>query len=86
MQYKTKTLDPNFRKSFLEELEERNKRYEMVHDGQSNCMEIILELCEKYEVEPESVNPILNRLIKSKIKQEAIEKNLMKGKKKQKLF
>lgn len=86
MQYKTKTLDPNFRKSFLEELEERNKRYEKVNGGQSNCMEIILDLCEKHEVEPESVNPILNRVIKTKIKEEAINMNLMKGKKKQKLF
>lgn len=80
-QYKTKMLNPEFRKQFKKELEEKIK-----NGGDSySCMDIILELCEKHEVEPESINPIISRVMKSKIKEEAIEKNLIKGKKKAKL-
>jgi len=85
MQYKTKILDPNFRKSFLKELQTSVKQNEE-KSGNANCIETILELCEKYDVEPESINPIINRAIKAKIREEAIEKNLMKGKKKKKLI
>jgi hypothetical protein len=85
MQYKTKILDPNFRKSFLKELEDRNNQYEKLY-GKSNCMEIILELCEIHDVEPESIKTLINGKIKMKIKDEAISINLIKDVKRAKLI
>ena len=85
MKYKTKILDPNFRKDFLKQLEERDNHYEKVH-GKSNCIEIILELCELHDVEPESIKPLINGRIKMKVKDEAISINLLKDTKRAKLI
>ena len=70
--YKTKTLDPGFKKLFLREI-----AYFVKHRKEPSYLEIILELCEKHEVEPESVAGLLTQPIRERLEVEATNLNFL---------
>ena len=51
----------------------------------SPCMDIIVDYCIKKEIEIESVSKFLTAALKAKIKEEALDLNLLKEKRKNKL-
>lgn len=46
-----------------------------------NYIECIIEVCEIYGIEPETMKSILPKAIKEKLKQDAVELNMVKGSK-----
>ena len=52
---------------------------------QSPCMDIVVDYCIKKEIEIESVSKFLTAALKAKIKEEALDLNLLKEKRKNKL-
>jgi hypothetical protein len=70
----------NIETTFSKEIEElcRDRK-----DGQ--YIDAILELCEKYGIEPESVAKLVTKPIREKLKAEFENKNMLKGGKKSKL-
>ena len=52
---------------------------------QSPCMDIVVDYCIKKEIEIESVSKFLTSSLKAKIKEEALDLNLLKEKRKSKL-
>lgn len=77
---KTKILDPSFRRNFMTEIDlvvenqERNKE-------PVSYITAIVELCEKHEIEPESIGTFLPKQYKDRIRMEAESLNLIKKKK-----
>lgn len=51
----------------------------------SSVIDAILELCEKYEVEPESVAKLVSKPIKERLKAEFEQRNMLKGGRKSRL-
>jgi hypothetical protein len=51
----------------------------------SSCIDVLVDYCEKENIEIESVKKLLNASLKEKIKQEALDLNLLKEKRKNKL-
>ena len=67
----------NFEHDFSKEVEEltqtkKNAKY----------LEVILDLCEKYEIEPESAAKLLSKPIREKLKIEFETLNMVRGKRK----
>ena len=83
MEYKTKILDPRFREQFVKEMELRFLATEESKDF--SCMETIMDICELFEVEPESVSSLIIGPFKAKLKEEAVGLNMIKCKKRNKL-
>ena len=63
-------IDPE---TFCKEVEELH-----AHNG-STMFDAIFQTCDQYGVDYEMVGPLVNRSIREKLKNEAIEKNLMKA-------
>tara|TARA_B100000927_G_scaffold291183_1_gene292251 strand:+ start:4687 stop:4986 length:300 start_codon:yes stop_codon:yes gene_type:complete len=57
----------------------------MAFNTQSPCMDIVVDYCIKKEIEIESISKFLTASLKSKIKEEALDLNLLKEKRKNKL-
>ena len=57
----------------------------MAFNSQSPCMVIVVDYCIKKEIEIESISKFLTASLKSKIKEEALDLNLLKEKRKNKL-
>jgi len=57
----------------------------MAFNTQSPCMDIVCDYCIKKEIEIESVSKFLTSSLKAKIKEEALDLNLLKEKRKSKL-
>ena len=57
----------------------------MAFNTQSPCMDIVCVYCIKKEIEIESVSKFLTSSLKAKIKEEALDLNLLKEKRKSKL-
>ena len=57
----------------------------MAFNTQSPCMDIVVDYCIKKEIEIESISKYLTASLKSKIKEEALDLNLLKEKRKNKL-
>ena len=84
MEYKTKILDPRFREQFIKEME---LRFLATEDGKDfSCMDTIMDICELFEVEPESVSSLIVGPFKAKLRDEALCLNLIKGKRRNKLL
>ena len=54
-------------------------------NAQTPCMDMICDYCIKKEIEIESISKFLTASLKSKIKEEALDLNLLKEKRKNKL-
>ena len=52
----------------------------MAFNTQSPCMDIVVDYCIKKEIEIESISKFLTASLKSKIKEEALDLNLLKEK------
>ena len=83
MEYKTKMLDPKFREDFVKEMELRFVARDI--DQDFSCIDTIIDLCELFEVEPESVSSLIVGPFKMKLKDEAMKLNLIAGKPKRRL-
>lgn len=70
----------NIEETFSKEIEELCKTKK-----EGLYIDAILELCEKYGVEPESVAKLLTKPIREKLKAEFEERNMMRGSKKSRL-
>jgi|TARA_B100001741_G_C16213681_1_gene441516 hypothetical protein len=57
----------------------------MAFNSDTGCLDILTDYCIKREIEVESVSKFLTASLKNKIKQEALELNLLKEKKKSSL-
>ena len=57
----------------------------MAFNTQSPCMDIVVDYCIKKEIEIESISKFLTTALKAKIKEEALDLNLLKEKRKSKL-
>jgi len=57
----------------------------MAFNTQSPCMDIVVDYCIKKEIEIESISKFLTAALKAKIKEEALDLNLLKEKRKSKL-
>ena len=57
----------------------------MAFNTKSPCMDIVCDYCIKKEIEIESVSKFLTSSLKAKIKEEALDLNLLKEKRKSKL-
>tara|TARA_Y100000004_G_scaffold196585_2_gene267076 strand:- start:4751 stop:5044 length:294 start_codon:yes stop_codon:yes gene_type:complete len=57
----------------------------MAFNSDTGCLDILTDYCIKKEIEVESVSKFLTASLKNKIKQEALELNLLKEKKKSSL-
>jgi len=57
----------------------------MAFNTSSPCMDIVCDYCIKKEIEIESVSKFLTTSLKAKIKEEALDLNLLKEKRKSKL-
>ena len=57
----------------------------MAFNSDTGCLDILTDYCIKREIEFESVSKFLTASLKNKIKQEALELNLLKEKKKSSL-
>ncbi len=57
----------------------------MAFNTSSQCMDIVCDYCIKKEIEIESVSKFLTASLKAKIKEEALDLNLLKEKRKSKL-
>ncbi len=57
----------------------------MAFNTQSPCMDNVVDYCIKKEIEIESISKFLTASLKSKIKEEALDLNLLKEKRKNKL-
>ena len=57
----------------------------MAFNTQSPSMDIVVDYCIKKEIEIESISKFLTASLKSKIKEEALDLNLLKEKRKNKL-
>lgn len=57
----------------------------MAFNTSSPCMDIVCDYCIKKEIEIESVSKFLTSSLKAKIKEEALDLNLLKEKRKSKL-
>jgi len=51
---------------------------EKVNKGELSYMEAIIEYCEDADFDIESVKPLINTSLREKIRNEAIEKNLLR--------
>jgi hypothetical protein len=51
----------------------------------SSIIDVVLELCEKYEIEPESVAKLVNKPLKERMRAEFEQRNMMKGGRKTRL-
>ena len=71
----------NIEENFSKEIEElcKTKKEGFAY------IDAILELCEKYGVEPESVAKLLTKPIREKLKAEFEDRNMMRGSKKSRL-
>lgn len=71
----------NIEENFSKEIEElcKTKKEGFAY------IDAILELCEKYAVEPESVAKLLNKPIREKLKAEFEDRNMLRGSKKSRL-
>lgn len=49
----------------------------MVKDGASTYMEAILDYCEKHEMEPDMIAPLISKPLKEKIEVDARELNFL---------
>ena len=54
----------------------------MAFNTQSPCMDIVVDYCIKKEIEIESISKFLTANLKAKIKEEALDMNLLKEKRK----
>ena len=70
----------NIEETFSKEIEELCKTKK-----EGLYIDAILELCEKYAVEPESVAKLLTKPIREKLKAEFEDRNMMRGSKKSRL-
>lgn len=61
--------------NFCKEVEDMVKK-----QNEKSYMDAILAVCEKYQIEPESVAKSLTKPIKERLKAEAQKKNLLKSK------
>lgn len=61
--------------NFCKEVEDMVKR-----QNEKSYMDAILAVCEKYQIEPESVAKSLTKPIKERLKAEAQKKNLLRSK------
>ena len=57
----------------------------MAFNADTGCLDMLTDYCIKKEIEVESVSKFLNASLKNKIKQEALDLNLLKEKKKNSL-
>lgn len=67
----------NIEDTFSKEIEELYKTRK-----ERKYIDVILELCEKHGIEPESVAKLLNKPIREKLKAEFEDRNMLRGKKK----
>ena len=74
----TSLLDPTIEQAFSEEVIHKYNQ-----QPESGYIDVILELCEKYELEPETIPRLISEPIKELIQQEATNKNLLRGQTKQ---
>ncbi len=64
--------------NFALEIEKRIK------DKNSSYMDAVMDVCESFEIEPQSIAKYLTKPVIEKIKLEASQRNLIRGKEKQK--
>lgn len=57
-----------------------NEIEEIVKCGGGTYIDAVLEICTKYDIEPESMKQILPKAIKEKIERDALEMNMLKYK------
>lgn len=83
-EYKTKILDPKFRNTFTQELNDRVKFRDQ--NSEEGVLDIIMELCEKHDVEPDSISSLVTGTVKQKLRAEATDRHLLTRPKKKKLI
>ena len=57
----------------------------LAFNSKSSCMDMVVDYCEKRTIEIESISKFLTASIKAKIKEEALDLNLLKEKRKNSL-
>jgi len=57
-----------------------NEIEDIVKNGGGTYIDAVLDICVKYNIEPESMKQILPKAIKEKIERDALEMNMLKYK------
>lgn len=70
----TSLMDPSIGQAFSEEVIHRYNE-----NPDNGFIDIILELCEKYELEAETIPRLISQPIKELIEKEAKDRNLIRG-------
>lgn len=72
MEFKTNVLNPKLKKTFSNEV------IFVMQTQNLTCMEAILSLCEKHELDPGTIKKFITKPIKDKLLKDAIDLNLIK--------